>query len=258
MKKLWTRVTRTAEARWQGHDISILFTKNKRKAFTQNGDLRRNPYCSGHEQGGSNWAPFRTTRLAGFTHLSLNVIQSKHFLYHLIFTLSWCLKNKSNRYQKSLDRHTIPSDASSKSPFKPRIRSPETPFVSHLSTEDQCCRRRMVRRAARTIWDWCELSPLRRCPKAPQTRLQWKKVTPWEIAIQTSVRSAFSFRLRIQFKENILNLPSPHWIACQWSTREHPPLGKPMTLQIQHPKAPIARPLETDLPVNHWLVPLPK
>ena len=43
------------------------------------------------ERGGeddSNIAPFRTTRLAAYTHLLSNVMRSKRFLSHLILTLS--------------------------------------------------------------------------------------------------------------------------------------------------------------------------
>ena len=59
----------------------------------------------------TNITSFCTTRLAAFTHLLSNVMWSKHFLSHLI--LNWYLKND----EKSLHCHTIPSFASSRSPF---------------------------------------------------------------------------------------------------------------------------------------------
>ena len=50
-------------------------------------------------------------------------------------------------------RHTIPSFASSKSPFSPQLKSRETPHASHLDTESQYCSRRKQRRAAQAVWD---------------------------------------------------------------------------------------------------------
>ena len=68
-----------------------------------------------------------------------------------------------------LDRHTIPSVASSRSLFEPRLGSPETLLVSHLSKEGQCCRWCKLCWATRTSWDWCEPSLLRRRHKAQGT-----------------------------------------------------------------------------------------
>ena len=49
--------------------------------------------CAGSEEkDDSNVVPFLTTRLAICTNLLFNVMLSKHFLSHLIWTLSWCLK----------------------------------------------------------------------------------------------------------------------------------------------------------------------
>ena len=58
--------------------------------------------CAG--RGGkddSNVAPFRTTKLAAYTHFLSNVMRSKRFLLHLILTLSWYLRNKiKSRWEK--------------------------------------------------------------------------------------------------------------------------------------------------------------
>ena len=52
------------------------------------------PFAGRGEKDDSNVAPFLTTGLAAYIHLWLNVMRSKHFLSHLILTLSWCLKKR--------------------------------------------------------------------------------------------------------------------------------------------------------------------
>ena len=63
---------------------------------------------------------------------------------------------------KSLNRHTIPCFASSKSPFGLQLGSREIP---HAETEEERCQRRNQRWAARAIWVRCEPSTPRRDPK---------------------------------------------------------------------------------------------
>ena len=54
------------------------------------------------------------------------------------------LKSKSDRKQKSLDRHTVPLATSFISLFEPRSGTPEKPFTSYLNG------------TAQAAWDWCE------------------------------------------------------------------------------------------------------
>ena len=96
----------------------------------------------------SNVAPFLTTRLAAFTHLLSNVMQSKRFLSHLILTLSWCLKHKTrSRWEKFASSYN-PFFRVVQSPFWLQLGSRETPYASHPETEVKCCLRRNKRRAA--------------------------------------------------------------------------------------------------------------
>ena len=67
--------------------------------------------------------------------------------------------------EKSLHRHTIPSFASSKSPFWLQIGSRETPCASHPETEVKHCLRSNQLRAAGAAWIQWEPSTLRRDPK---------------------------------------------------------------------------------------------
>ena len=63
--------------------------------------------------------------------------------------------------RKALTRYTVPPVASSRSPVALGTGSRETPFVSHLSTDNQNWPQRNQHRAALAIWDRCESSPLR-------------------------------------------------------------------------------------------------
>ena len=67
--------------------------------------------------------------------------------------LSGYLKNRSDRNEKSLHRHTIHSVAASKSPITLQPGWWETPFISYLSTENQNCSRHNQRRVTLTLRD---------------------------------------------------------------------------------------------------------
>ena len=107
--------------------------------------------------------PFRTTSLAACTHLLSNVMRD--ILSHLILTLSWCLKKKSDHDEKSLHHHTTPSFASSKSPFWLHLGLWETPRASHPDTEVIPCLWRNQCWATQAAWVQCEPSIPRRDSK---------------------------------------------------------------------------------------------
>ena len=65
---------------------------------------------------------------------------------------------KPDHDEKGLHRHTIPSFASSKSPFELQLGSRETLHDSFPKTEVERCPRRNQCRAARTAWVRCEPS----------------------------------------------------------------------------------------------------
>ena len=83
-------------------------------------------------------------------------------------------KQKSDHDEKSLYRHTIPSFASSKSPFWLQLGSRET-YASHLETKAKRCLRHNQRRAARAAWVRCEPFIPRRDSKTDELALSsWR------------------------------------------------------------------------------------
>ena len=83
-------------------------------------------------------------------------MRSKRFLSHLILTLTDAENTKPDHDEKSLHHHTIPSFASTKSPFELQLGSRETPHASHPETEEKRCLRSNQRRAAQAVWVGCE------------------------------------------------------------------------------------------------------
>ena len=86
------------------HNILLTRFQGKKFLLTLDGvpkDLYRRRHGPAEEGRISHIAPFLMTRLAAFTHLFLNVMQSKRFLSHLVLILSWCLKYKTrSRWEK--------------------------------------------------------------------------------------------------------------------------------------------------------------
>ena len=89
-------------------------------------------------------------------------------------------RNKSDHDEKNLHLHTIPSFASSKSPFYKQLGSRETPHASQLETEVKRCPRRNQHRAARAAWVRCEPSTLRHDHKTDElARSSRRRVQPF-------------------------------------------------------------------------------
>ena len=104
--------------------------------------------------------------------------------------------------RKSLHRHTIPSFASSKSPFEPQLGSRETPHASHPETEEERCRRRN-QRAAQAAWVRCEPSTPRRDPRTGElARSSRRRAQPF---LPSHCRS----------KRNRACLPGPLWSSSR-------------------------------------------
>ena len=102
---------------------------------------------------------------------------SKHFLLHLILTLSWCLKNKIRpRWEKF---------ASSYNPFFHIVlitilaTAKIARNTSHLETEAKCpqCNQHW---AAWAAWVWCKPSPLWHDPKMNElAHSSWRRAQPF-------------------------------------------------------------------------------
>ena len=85
------------------------------------------------------------------------------FLSHLIFTLSWCLKNNiRSRWEKFALSYNV---ASSKLPSWLQLGSRETPHASHPETKVKHCPQRNQRQAAQAAWVRFEPSTPRSDPR---------------------------------------------------------------------------------------------
>ena len=128
---------------------NTLLTRGKGKQIKTKltrGGIPKEPVHHSHEQEREGrltptLLPFVRPSLLHASTFRRMLCGPKRFLSDLILTLNWCLRKESDREEKSLHYHTIPSFASPKSPFGPQLGSRKTPPVSQLSTEDHYCPR---------------------------------------------------------------------------------------------------------------------